>query len=302
MSELVTTDELLDAGERRTSLGRAQLVRMVGKSAAIRHIARHPEHGNLFVLKGGSLLTHVYGSPRQSIADADYVHLEPDTVKSPELDEAFTVADGGFAMSAVFRYEHDKGFKGKAVFQIEGVEIAPRDRKTRELNVTISIRRGEWLDPSAQRLVYSDQLLAGEATFDVQGLTIAELSAEKVLAWCSKDLSKHLVDVAYVEREHGSELDYERVADLVTRKFAIERDDYRYRALGLTGVGQLGGRFTADDRLRNLLHDDWARLAIDELFFLPGEQSRDAEESLIAAANVERLALGFWEKLALHLR
>lgn len=120
MSEVVTTDELLDAGEARTGLTRAQLVRMVGKSAAIRHIAGH-EHRQQFVLKGGSLLTHVYGSPRQSIADADYVHLEPDTVKSPDLDDAFTVNEGGFAMSAVFRYEYEKGFKGRAVFEIEGV-------------------------------------------------------------------------------------------------------------------------------------------------------------------------------------
>ena len=300
MSEVVTTDELLDAGEARTGLTRAQLVRMVGKSAAIRHIAGH-EHREQFVLKGGSLLTHVYGSPRQSIADADYVHLEPDTVKSPDLDDAFTVNEGGFAMSAVFRYEYEKGFKGRAVFEIEGVEITTRDRKTRELNVTISIRRGEWLDPSDKPLVYRDHLLAGESTFEVQGLTIAELSAEKVLAWCSKDLSKHLVDVAYVEREHGAGLDYERVADLVGKKFAIEKNDYRYRALGLTSVRQLGTRFTDADRLRNLLHRDWARVATDELFFLPGEQTHGEGERLTEAVNVERLALAYWSKLAPYL-
>lgn len=122
-----------------------------------------------------------------------------------------------------------------------------------------------------------------------------------MLAWCSKDLSKHLVDVAYVEREHSAGLDYERVADLVGKKFAIEKSDYRYRALGLTSVRQLGARFTNADRLRNLLHRDWARVATDELFFLPGELAHGEGERLTEAANVVRLALTFWGKLAPYL-
>jgi hypothetical protein len=36
---------------------------MVAKSAAVRHIAQGP-HSAHFVLKGGTLLTHVYSSPR----------------------------------------------------------------------------------------------------------------------------------------------------------------------------------------------------------------------------------------------
>ena len=209
-----------------------------------------------FVLKGGSLLTHVYGSPRQSIADADYVHLEPDLVKSPDLDDAFTVADGSFTMSALFRPVLDfktdavKGFDGKATFEIDGIELVPGDRRSRELKVTISIRPGEWLDQHDEELTYHDQLLTGDAHFPIQGLSRNELAAEKLLAWCSKDLPKHFVDLAYLKREHENALDYEKIADLVRRKFAVEKKDGRYQLLKIADVTQLSTRFTDQSRLK----------------------------------------------------
>ncbi|HZL07449.1 MAG TPA: hypothetical protein VFE45_18875, partial [Coriobacteriia bacterium] len=64
----VTTDDILDAAEERTGLTRPQLLVMVAKSATVRHLATHEKYKDLFVLKGGTLLSNVYRSPRQSIA------------------------------------------------------------------------------------------------------------------------------------------------------------------------------------------------------------------------------------------
>jgi hypothetical protein len=298
----ITTEELLDDGEERTGLTRAQLVRMVGKSAAIRYVARHEEHGPRFVLKGGSLLTHVYESPRQSIADADYVHLEPETVMTDDVEAAFTGKEGGFEMTGSFRMAaRGDAFEGTTTFSIEGIEIDTRNRASSEIEVTISIRPGEWLDPQ-DPVSYKDPLLAGDSEFEVQGLSIPELSAEKVLGWCSKDLAKHLVDIAYVEREYRAGLDYERVADLVRLKYANEGNAPRYRDHGIRTLGDLGSSFTSRSRLDGFLHRDWPRAARDELFFLPHEEQGRPEEQLLHPANVERFGLEFWGKIEPHLR
>jgi hypothetical protein len=78
----VTSQDLLARAEERTGLVRNQLLLMVAKSAAVRHIAQGP-YSEHFVLKGGTLLTHVYSSPRQSIQDADYLHRQAETVSAP---------------------------------------------------------------------------------------------------------------------------------------------------------------------------------------------------------------------------
>lgn len=312
--EPITTAELLDAGEQRTGLLRAQLIRMVGKSAAVRHVAAHPVYGPKFVLKGGSLLTHVYGSPRQSIADADYVHLEPDLVKAPDLDDAFSFSEGDFTMAALFRpiVEHRTddvgGFSGDVTFDIEGISLSldPRrgrgDRRMHDLKITVSVRRGERLDLPDGDLTYRDQLLTSPDNFRVEGLTRNELAAEKVLAWCSKDLAKHFVDLAYLKREHEAYLDFERIGSLVRQKFQHERGDRRYALRGITSVGKLAAAFANEARIEQLVRRDWQRLAADEIFFLPHEQSHGKDERLIEAANVERLALAFWSELDPHLR
>jgi predicted nucleotidyltransferase component of viral defense system len=225
MSEPITTEELLDAGEERIGLLRGQLLLTVAKSAAIRHIATN--HADKFVLKGGSLLTHVYGSPRQSIADADYYHLDAKTVTTVDLEQAFTVADDGFVLDAEFRYRDPRMFEGSAVFEIDQIDLSPAPLKRRqhrpELRVTISIRAGEWLDRHNDDLYYHDALLAGDDPFRVQGLSLDELAAEKVLGWCTKDLAKHFVDPAYLKREYDARLDYAKMASLVARKFNAER-------------------------------------------------------------------------------
>lgn len=292
MSETITTTELLDAAEERTGLLRGQILTMVAKSAAVRHVAAS-EDGRKFVLKGGTLLTHVYRSPRQSIADADYLHLDRD-VGTDEVEQALQVREGNFTMTTDMRFDDARSaFEGKGTFRFEDIHV--QSRRDRELKITVSIRRGERLDEPDKPLIYQDPTLTEPCLFAVEGLTVNELSAEKLLGWCSKDLPKHLVDLAYVARALGEEVDHDRVAELVREKFDLEGRGSRYLSVGIKSARDLPRRFRDRERLRELLHDDWGRLGAEEIYFLPAEQSRSPELSLLDPANVERLALEFWE-------
>lgn len=293
MSETITTDERLDVAEERTGLLRGQLLTMVAKSAAVRHVATSAASRDRFVLKGGTLLTHVYRSPRQSIADADYLHLDK-SVETDQVEEALHFSEGDFTMAAEMRYDDSKSaFEGKGVFSFDDIRIR-RDRD-RELKITVSIRQGERLDVPTKDLFYYDQTLTEPNVFAIQGLTISELSAEKLLGWCSKDLAKHLVDLAYVARELGDEVGHDRVAELVKEKFAIEGSAGRYKRLGIRSPADLVAHFTDQERLQRLLHRDWGRLSNDEIFFLHAERAEPADRQLLDPSNVERLAMEFWE-------
>jgi predicted nucleotidyltransferase component of viral defense system len=292
VSEAITSDERLDAAEARTGLLRAQLLTMVAKSAAVRHVATSAIGGDQFVLKGGTLLTHVYRSPRQSIADADYLHLDKE-VDTDQVEEALAFSEGDFTMAAEMHYEDGRdSFEGKGVFSFEDIRI--KRQRDRELKITVSIRPGERLDPPGKELFYYDPTLTEPNFFAVQGLTIDELSAEKLLGWCSKDLAKHLVDLAYVARTLGEEVDHDRVAELVREKFEIEGGAGRYQRIGIRSTSDLPRRFADPERLQMLLHEDWERLSADEIYFLQAEQDEPADRQLLSAANVERIATAFW--------
>jgi predicted nucleotidyltransferase component of viral defense system len=283
----VTNQDLLQRAEERTGLARNQLLLMVAKSAAVRHIAEgaRSEH---FVLKGGTLLTHVYRSPRQSIQDADYLHRQTETVTSPELEQALLGDAGGITFDPAFSFDAgQEQFRGTVEFSFDDIEI----RRAKPLRVSISVRKGEWLDPPSALLDYHDSLLAEDSTFKVQGLSLNELAAEKFLGWCSKDLAKHIVDLAYIAREQAVSIDHELVTRLIAEKFAHEGRRGRYRDLGITRVSQLAGRFTERERLDVVLH----RQGLTDLFFALAEQHRAEDQTLTNTANVERLALVFWE-------
>ena len=290
----VTSQELLERAEERTGLARNQLLLMVAKSAAVRHIAKGP-HSEHFVLKGGTLLTHVYSSPRQSIQDADYLHRQAETVSAPELEQALLGDSQGITFEPAFSYQADREqFRGTVEFTFDDITI----RRSRPLKVSVSVRRGEWLDPPLSPLYYHDPLLAQNSTFKVRGLSLNELAAEKLLGWCSKDLPKHLVDLAYIAREHPAEIDHALVARLVAQKFAHEGGRGRYRELGITGVAHLPGRFTDRRRLEKVVHGR----GLADLFFALAEQQRPAEQTLTSTTNIERLALDFWESTLELLR
>lgn len=167
----VTNQGLLQRAEERTGLARNQLLLMVAKSAAVRHIAEGP-HSEHFVLKGGTLLTHVYRSPRQSIQDADYLHRQTETVTAPELEQALMGDAGGITFDPAFSFDAgQEQFRGTVEFSFDDIEI----RRARPLKVSISVRKGEWLDPPSAPLDYHDPLLAEDSTFKVRGLSLNEL-------------------------------------------------------------------------------------------------------------------------------
>jgi len=283
----VTSQDLLQRAQERTGLARNQLLLMVAKSAAVRHIAQGP-HSEHFVLKGGTLLTHVYSSPRQSIQDADYLHRQAETVTGPELEQALLGDAKGITFDPAFSFDAgQEQFRGTVEFTFDDIVI----RRSRPLKVSVSVRPGEWLDPPVSLLSYHDPVLAEDSTFEIQGLSLNELAAEKLLGWCSKDLAKHLVDLAYIAREHPAAIDHELVARLVTKKFAHEGRRGRYRALGITRVTQLPGCFTDPRRLDEVMH----RQGLNDLFFALAERQRPEEETLTNTANIERLALSFWK-------
>jgi hypothetical protein len=305
VSESITTSELLDAAEERTGLLRGTLVLMAAKSATIRHLARDAERGPRFVLKGGTLLAHVYQGSRQSVRDADYLYSEPEFLTVDTLAKVFTIDEGKFQVHGDTAYWSDKGgyYEGAPKFSIDEIAMTPTGLLRNKLKVTVSVRPGEQLDPHDDALMYSDPLLAKDSEFEVNGLTRNELSAEKILAWCSKQvMAKHLVDLAGIGRDHAGHVDRTRVADLVRWKFDAEKDEHRYQHQKITTTGQLVERFFAEDRLTQL------RLIWDgeepaaELLLPKAELELDRDVRLSEAANVIRLAREFWEPMLDCLR
>jgi hypothetical protein len=263
----------------------------------VRHLATHEKYKDLFVLKGGTLLSNVYLSPRQSIADADYTYLDPENLKVPELEKALAI-DGeyGFYLYAEdgrWSYKNEM-FDGKSLFSMEGIRMSRRPRN-RELKVTVSVRAGEWLDRDGPPLIYRDPLLASDASFPINGLTRDELAAEKLLGWCSKPLPKHLVDLAYLAREHHEHISHENVASLVVEKFRKEKSARRYRDAGISSPADLVAAFIKPARLREL-RNEWTRFSSTELLFLPGELAEQESATLMKVENVERQAIEFWQQ------
>ena len=165
----------------------------------------------------------------------------------------------------------------------------------RALDISMTVRSGECID-GPQPLVYTDAMLAAGPRFEVRGLTLEELAAEKLLGWASKDLAKHYIDLAYIARDHGDRLDLDHVGELVERKFAAERHEGRYHAI--PNLRALGERFRDNGRVA-LIRRDWDQTLGNAILFLPSEDDRG--DSLTEFANVERHVNEFWGPLVTSL-
>jgi len=254
-SDPITTDELIEARMDETGLTREQLLLVVAKSALVRHLATGPDKDR-FVLKGGTLLAHVYKSPRQSVRDADYTYIEPTLPTVDDLIEMLRVpgTNGFYLDPAEARWTTGTDiYEAKGMrFSIQDIAVARRGRGN-ALDLSVSVRSGECLDGPIP-LIYTDTMLAGESRFSVMGLSLEELAAEKVLGWASKDQSRHYIDLAYIARDHRSVLDADKAATLICEKFARERHSGRYRRI--RNVGELAGTFSAPARIKRI-HDSW---------------------------------------------
>lgn len=295
MTTLLTTEELLEEAQDSTDLTREQLLLMVAKSGLVRHLATGAD-AERFVLKGGTLLHHVYRSPRQSIRDADYTYVGDVPLTGPKLEDALRVeGEEGFYLNpedAVLTTENDMFMMKRMPFSIEleGIELKPRRGKG--LDITVSVRDGERLDPPEAPLVYSDPLLAGESRFAIIGLTLEELSAEKILGWVSREHIRHYIDLAYVARGFD-DTDRDKTCELVAAKFTTEKDSLLYRDKGITTIFDLVAAFSSERALATLRRG-WDETLGTEIFFLPTERDLSPEEALADVDNVERYVNDFW--------
>lgn len=281
----ITTRELLEAEARSTGIPVDQLLRIVAKSALIRHIASGKDADD-FVLKGGTLLHHCYDGPRFSVIDADFTHRRRTNVTADELTAAMTLKEDDLAITfASDDWKLEDGiYQAQTGYTVGTLVIAGY----RAMTVTVSVRIGEWMDPQ-KPLTYRDPLLAGQSEFKVNGLTLEELSAEKILAWCTKLLSKHAVDLALIARDHLG-IDRRKAVVLAQRKFEIEGAMRRYTALGIRDFKDLRRVFLSDRAIVTL-----KREVTPHGLLLPGaELARPAEQSLGSAETVEHLLREVW--------
>ncbi len=293
-AELITMNELIEARMDETGLTKEQLLLVVAKSALVRHLAGSP-NAEQFVLKGGTLLAHCYDSPRESVIDADYSYIDPTLPTVPRLVEILTI-DGkdGFHLDAdAAKWTTDTDiFKATGMpFSIDQVTFGA-GRRARALAVSMTVRSGECLD-GPRTLTYTDTMLAGVSCFQVLGLSLEELAAEKVLGWASKDLAKHYIDLAYIARNHGSRMSLDRSGELIVEKFEHERHQRRYRRVN--SIRQLAEVFNARDRI-DAIRRGWDEALGNSILFLPREIERE-KGSLAIFENVERHIDEVWVPL-----
>ncbi len=283
---------------REAGLQSRQVMMLVARCALVKHLAE--QYGDRFILKGGALLYHVYGTPRVSFLDTDYAETETRGAPDPidvERSIVFTDRASGYSLQTTPDGQWtERGNMVRAqnlTFTMDGFEES-RGARAR-VNISVSFRRSERLDKVDRDLFFDpDGLLTDNTAFKVNGLTLNEAAAEKIVAWCLKeDLDKHFADLAILARDHPADIDRSRVIELVVEKFKRERTAAETRALyeGLTNPADLIPRFLNEDRLGRL-RAHWSS-GIGTRIWLQRNEQRNAR-SIVAAANVEALVREYW--------
>lgn len=305
---LVTTEALITEGQDRTGLTRELLLQIVAKSAVVRHLATGPDKDR-FVLKGGTLLHHVYNSPRQSVRDADYAYVE-------RSNEMLTTVH----LEASLRMEEDSGFylnldeaawspsdeilEAKNIpFTITGIQMTG-ERENR-LDISVSVRKGERLREPQEELRYTDLLLASDTAFPINGLVLREMCAEKVLGWASRGHLRHVLDLAFVAREFtlqrldqdvdATNLDRGDTMNLIVEKFGVEGKAPRFTEKGIESLAGVRDAFLTEALA--VVERNWENTLAVEIFFLPDELERDDGQSLAVFENVTHYIQDFWVPL-----
>lgn len=141
----LTSPEAIDDVVERYAVTEAQAHLLVAKTAVAKLVATVADD-EMFVLKGGTLLHHVHGSPRVSLADIDYA----DGRKKVSADVA--------AVKDAIRAEHDLGFqmdvdagawnqKGGLISGEEIPVFLTIDASGgHPVNISVAVRQGEVID------------------------------------------------------------------------------------------------------------------------------------------------------------
>ena len=293
-----TTEEHVRDYMRRTGLPARQVLLLLARCGLVRYLAEH--HYDRFILKGGGLLYHVYGTNRVSFVDTDFADMQTVVADPGDIERILTIrSSDGFELTTTpdGRWE-EKGniLSGRRLtFTIADLRLMGGGQG--RVNVSVSFRCGERIVTPDDDLYFdSEGLLLDDEPFRVNGLVLDEVAAEKVIAWCVKaEHHKHFADLALLARDHRHELDRSRVRDLIVHKFEEERKAMetrmQYRALGLAAPADLNKYFLDAARLR-AMHRDWKDQLGLSIWLRPEERRRP--RAITDSANVEALVREYW--------
>jgi hypothetical protein len=293
-----TTPERVDSYARRAGLQSREVMMLVARCALVKHLTA--EHGDRFVLKGGALLYHVYGTPRVSFIDTDYAEAvtlgAPDPI-DVERDVVFVDRENGYSLKTSPDGSWDeKGYLVRAHNLTYTLDDFRSKGETRsKINISVSFRRSERIDTPSRPLYFDpDGLLSDSAPFEVAGLTLNEAAAEKILAWCLKeDLGKHFADLAIIARDHQSAIETSRVIELVAEKFEREKKAAETKRLyeDLHKPSDLTPLFLDEGRMKRL-RAGWDAAIGTQIWLRPSE--RKQSRPITDFKNVETLVREFW--------
>ena len=272
----LTSPEAIDDVVDRYAVTEAQAQLLVAKTAVAKLVATVADD-DMFVLKGGTLLHHVHGSPRVSLADIDYA----DGRKEISADIA--------AVKNAISAEHDLGFqldvdagawnqKGGLISGEEIPVFLTIDASGgHPVNISVAVRQGEVIDMEVVEF-HPVGLLDG-TVFRVQAVSLEEAAAEKIIAWCIKGKPKHFHDLAYIARRQPG-VDHMRVAEMITVKFYAEKDAEEtreeYAQRKLNEPADLGRYWSPESRM-NSLRKKWPDELGSELILDLEEIERQSE-------------------------
>lgn len=277
MTVHLTSEEIISQTALKLGTIRENVLRIAARSIVIRELARR--HGEDFVLKGGALLFHVYGSPRASFLDTDFAAPSGNDYTVPDVEQAISVSIDGFSLDAKEgTWSGDKEMlTGTSIpFSIDGFQEKNREN---QLSVSFSLRNAEVIGEAKPRSYDALDYLAEDNVFDVHGLSIEELAAEKVLATVFKGdlLPKHPFDLAVVARDHHPyKFDDDEFLRILAEKFRLERDSvlrHTYEDLGLKRPSDLRGVFLPEN-VRREIRKQWDSEFDRSIILTIEEQSR----------------------------
>jgi len=291
----------LNEWARKEGVTESDSLRVAAKAGLVKAISQDPVASKRLALKGGTLLYHCYGSPRVSIADADFADADKPKAESPRsLAPLFEVDHEGVTVRTPEGSWLEEGLIYKteqAIFEIEGVtppirkEAAPPRRQ--QLRLTVSVREDEVLLGRIER-DFRAAFLEPEQAFQTNGLNLNEVAAEKVIAWGVKDLAKHFVDLAWMARDQEDLLDPDELVRVIAEKFWREKraDETKSIFASLKGPRGLLSRFDPSKDGLVGLRKRWGADVQRALSFSPSEYEHD--KSVTDPAHAFELIDGFW--------
>lgn len=182
----------------------------------------------------------------------------------------------------------------RLTFKIDGIHPNPGARK---LTASVSFRAERLHEPEEELHFDAGGLLAGDNRFRINGLSLEEAAAEKILGWSTKvDMPKHFADLALLARDNAQSIRPDLAADLLARKFDIERNAgwarERYKGLGLRYPSDLQQLCFDDTKLADA-RSAWSS-QIGQTIWLTREERGRGDQSIENFDLAEQLVREFW--------